>query len=84
MTSEQIRNILKALPNGTTAYREIKIYLKGRLPLAYEATRLQMNLKENNLLYLNRESHSSSLSPLNTVYTQFIDVNEIQSINFIK
>ena len=84
MTSEQIRNILKALPNGTTAYREIKIYLKGRLPLAYEATRLQMNLKENNLLYLNRESHNSSLSPLNTVYTQFIDINEIQSINFIK
>ena len=84
MTPEQVRNILKALPNGTTAYREIKIYLKGRLPLAYEATRLQMNLKENNLLYLNRESHSSSLSPLNTVYTQFIDINEIQSINFIK
>lgn len=84
MTSEQIRNIFKALPNGTTAYREIKIYLKGRLPLAYEATRFQMNLKENNLLYLNRESHSSSLSPLNTVYTQFIDINEIQSINFIK
>ena len=84
MTSEQISHILKALPKGTTAYREIKIYLKGRLPLAYEATRLQMNLKENNLLYLNRESHSSSLSPLNTVYTQFIDINEIQSINFIK
>lgn len=84
MTAEQIRNILKALPNGTTDYREIKIYLKGRLPLSYEATKLQMNLKENNLLYLNRESHSSSLSPLNTVYTQFIDINEIQTINFIK
>lgn len=84
MTSEQIRNILKALPNGTTAYKEIKIYLKGRLPLTYEATRLQMNLKKNDLLYLNRASQDDSLSPLNTIYTQFIDVNEIQSINFIQ
>lgn len=85
MTSEQISHILKALPNGTTAYREIQIYLKGsRLPLSYEATRLQMNLKKNDLLYLNRASHDDSLSPLNTVYTQFIDVNEIQSINFIQ
>lgn len=84
MTSEQISNILKALPNGTTAYREIKIYLKGRLPLSFEATRLQMNIKKNDLLYLNRASQDDSLSPLNTVYTQFIDVNEIQSINFIK
>lgn len=85
MTSEQIRNILNALPNGTTAYREIKIYLKGRFPLlSYEATRLQMNLKKNDLLYLNRASHDDSLSPLNTVYTQFIDVNEIQSIQFIQ
>ena len=84
MTSEQISHILKALPNGTTAYREIKIYLKGRLPLSYEATRLQMNLKKNDLLYLNRASLDDSLSPLNTVYTQFIDVNEIQSIHFIQ
>lgn len=80
MTSEQIRNILKALPEGTTAYREIKIYIKGRLPLSYEATRLQMNLK-NNLLYLHREPSPESLE---RSYTSFIDVNEIQSIDFIQ
>lgn len=84
MTSEQIRNILKALPNGTSAYKEIKIYLKGRQPQVHDATRLQMNLKKNDLLYLNRASHDSSLRPLDTVYTQFIDVNEIQSIDFIQ
>ena len=80
MTSEQISHILKALPNGTTAYREIKIYLKGRLPLLHNATRVQMNLK-NNLLYLHREPSPESLE---RSYTSFIDVNEIQSINFIQ
>lgn len=81
MTSEQIRNILNALPNGTTAYREIRIYLKGRQHQVHDATRVQMNLKKNDLLYLHREpSHES----LERSYTQFIDVNEIQSIDFIQ
>lgn len=42
MTSEQVSHIF--LPNGTTAYTEIRIYLKGRQPQVHDATRVQMNL----------------------------------------
>lgn len=80
MTQEQVSNIFKALPNGTTAYTEIRIYLKGRQPQVHDATRVQMNLK-NNLLYLHREPSPESLE---RSYTSFIDVNEIQSIDFIQ
>lgn len=80
MTPEQLSHIFKSLPNGTTAYTEIRIYLKGRHPQVHDATRVQMNLK-NNLLYLHREPSPESLE---RSYTSFIDVNEIQSIDFIQ
>lgn len=81
MTPEQVSQIFKSLPKGTTDYQEIRIYLKGRQqPQTHDATRVQMNLK-NNLLYLNREPSPESLE---RSYTSFIDVNEIQSINFIR
>lgn len=81
MTPEQVSHIFKSLPKGTTDYKEIRIYLKGRQqPQTHDATRVQMNLR-NNLLRINREPSSESLV---RPYTQFIDVNEIQSIDFIK
>ena len=81
MTPEQVSQIFKSLPKGTTDYQEIRIYLKGRQqPQTHEATRVLMTLR-NNLLYLNREPNNDSLE---TSYTQFIDVNEIQSIDFIQ
>lgn len=81
MTPEQVSQILKSLPKGTTDYQEIRIYLKGRQqPQTHDATRVHMSLR-NNLLYLNREPNDGSLLE---AYTQFIDVNEIQSINFIR
>ena len=80
MTPEQVSQIFKSLPKGTTDYNEIRIYLKGRQqPQTHEATRVLMTLR-NNLLYINREPNGNSLE----AYTQFIDVNEIQSINFIR
>ena len=80
MTPEQVSHIFKSLPKGTTDYNEVKIYIKGRQPQTHDATRVQMSLR-NNLLYLNREPNDNS--PV-VSYTQFIDVNEIQSINFIR
>lgn len=81
MTPEQVSYIFKDLPKGTTNYKEIRIYLKGRQqPQTHDATRVQMNLR-NNLLYLHREPKDGSLLE---AYTQYVDVNEIQSINFIQ
>ena len=81
MTPEQVSHIFKSLPKGTTDYNEIRIYLKGRQsPQIHDATRVQMNLR-NNLLYINREPNGNSLE---VSYTQFIDVKEIQSIDFIR
>lgn len=81
MTPEQVSQILKSLPKGTTDYQEIRIYLKGRQqPQTHDATRVHMSLR-NNLLYLNREPKDGSLLE---AYTKFIDVNEIQSIDFIR
>lgn len=80
MTPEQVSHIFKSLPKGTTDYNEIRIYLKGRQPQIHDATRVQMNLR-NNLLYINREPNNNSLE---VSYTQFIDVNEIQTIKFIR
>lgn len=80
MTPEQVSQIFKSLPKGTTDYREIRIYIKGRQqPQTHDATRVLMTLK-NNLLYINREPNGNSLE----AYTSFIDVNEIQLIKFIR
>ena len=80
MTPEQVSHIFKSLPKGTTDYNEIRIYLKGRQPQIHDATRVHMSLR-NNLLYINREPKDGSLLE---AYTSFIDVNEIQSIKFIR
>lgn len=81
MTPEQVSQIFKSLPKGTTDYQEIRIYLKGKQQFqAHDATRVHMSLR-NNLLYINRESKDGSLLE---AYTSFIDVNEIQLIKFIR
>lgn len=80
MTPEQVSQIFKSLPKGTTDYNEIRIYLKGKQQSqAHDATRVHMTLR-NNLLYINREPNGNSLE----AYTSFIDVNEIQLIKFIR
>ena len=81
MTPEQVSQIFKSLPKGTTDYQEIRIYLKGRQqPQTHDATRVLMTLR-NNLLYINREPNNDSLD---VSYTSFIDINEIQTIKFIR
>lgn len=83
MTPEQVSQIFKSLPKGTTDYTEIRIYLKGRQHQIHSISDkaiLHMSLR-NNLLILNSDSTDAAL--LKVSYTQFIDVNEIQSINFI-
>mgnify|MGYP004457562289 FL=1 len=50
MTPEQVSHIFKSLPNGTTDYKEIRIYLKGRQPpQTHDATRVQMNLRNKSI-----------------------------------
>lgn len=77
MRPEQLLYILKETPE----YYEMRIYLKGRQQMVYSKDKSLFKLElRNDLLIIIHDTDGASLE---RGYTQFIDVNEIQSINFL-
>lgn len=80
MNKDQVAYILSNKPDHIS---EVRLYLKGRQPMVHSIgkdTTFTIQQKWSMLVLTNTPIQPNLALP----YTQFIDVNEIQSIDFIQ